>query len=56
MSVQRLTRDDNDQLVEVALAVYLGEKYDYVVQLERGAHGHVPGGSIKIEMRADGGG
>jgi GntR family transcriptional regulator len=47
MSVRRLTRDDRDQLVEIARAVYLGDKYDYVVQLERGATGNVPGGFIR---------
>jgi GntR family transcriptional regulator len=46
MSVRRLTRDDRDQLVEIVRAVYLGNKYDYVVQLERGATGSVPGGFI----------
>jgi GntR family transcriptional regulator len=35
MSVLRLTRDTTGSLVEAVRAVYLGEKYDYVVQLER---------------------
>jgi GntR family transcriptional regulator len=35
MSVLRLSRSDDDRLVEAVRAVYLGDKYDYVVQLER---------------------
>lgn len=35
MSVLRLSRDEAGALVEVVRAVYLGDKYDYVVQLER---------------------
>ncbi|HEX2222519.1 MAG TPA: GntR family transcriptional regulator [Candidatus Limnocylindria bacterium] len=37
MSVLRLTRDTSGALVEGVRAVYLGDKYDYVVQLERRA-------------------
>jgi GntR family transcriptional regulator len=36
MSVLRLTRTDGDDLVEAVRAVYLGDKYDYVIGLERG--------------------
>ena len=36
MSVLRLTRTDRDELVEVVRAVYLGDKYDYVIALARG--------------------
>ena len=49
MSVRRLTRDDRDQLVEIVQAVYLGDKYDYVVQLERGAARKAPGGLIRAQ-------
>jgi GntR family transcriptional regulator len=35
MSVLRLSRSANDELVEAVRAIYLGDKYDYVVQLER---------------------
>ncbi len=35
MSVLRLSRDVHGDPVEVVRAVYLGDKYDYVVQLER---------------------
>jgi GntR family transcriptional regulator len=36
MSVLRLTRTGDDDLVEAVRAVYLGDKYDYVIGLERG--------------------
>jgi GntR family transcriptional regulator len=35
MSVLRLTRDRRNGLVEAVRAVYLGEKYDYVITMER---------------------
>jgi GntR family transcriptional regulator len=35
MSVLRLTRDRKDRLVEAVRAVYLGDKYDYVITMER---------------------
>lgn len=35
MSVLRLSRDVADQLIEVVRAVYLGDKYDYIVHLDR---------------------
>ncbi len=35
MSVLRKTHDDGDDLVEVVRAVYLGDKYDYIVHLDR---------------------
>jgi len=35
MSVLRLTRTEDDELVEAVRAVYLGDKYDYVIALER---------------------
>jgi GntR family transcriptional regulator len=35
MSVLRLSRSADDQLIEAVRAVYLGDKYDYVIQLER---------------------
>jgi GntR family transcriptional regulator len=35
MSVLRLTRDRRDALVEAVRAVYLGNKYDYVITMER---------------------
>jgi GntR family transcriptional regulator len=35
MSVLRLTRDQNGRLLEAVRAVYLGDKYDYVINLER---------------------
>jgi GntR family transcriptional regulator len=35
MSVLRLSRSADEKLVEAVRAVYLGDKYDYVVQLER---------------------
>jgi GntR family transcriptional regulator len=35
MSVLRLTRDQSARLLEAVRAVYLGEKYDYVISLER---------------------
>lgn len=35
MSVLRLSRSVHDELIEAVRAVYLGDKYDYVVQLER---------------------
>lgn len=46
MSVLRLTRDQGDRLIEVVRAVYLGDKYDYIVHLERGATGAPCGGVI----------
>jgi GntR family transcriptional regulator len=36
MSVLRLTRDERGELVEAVRAVYLGDKYDYVITLDRG--------------------
>lgn len=36
MSVLRLTRDERGELVEAVRAVYLGDKYDYVITVERG--------------------
>lgn len=36
MSVLRLTRDEGGELVEAVRAVYLGDKYDYVITLDRG--------------------
>jgi GntR family transcriptional regulator len=35
MSVLRLTRSRRDHLVEAVRAVYLGDKYDYVITMER---------------------
>ena len=35
MSVLRLTRDESSRLLEAVRAVYLGDKYDYVVSLKR---------------------
>lgn len=35
MSVLRLTREHSDQLIEVVRADYVGDRYDYVVNLER---------------------
>jgi GntR family transcriptional regulator len=35
MSVLRLTGDRRDALVEAVRAVYLGDKYDYVIRMER---------------------
>jgi GntR family transcriptional regulator len=35
MSVLRLTRDERSELVEAVRAVYLGDKYDYVITLDR---------------------
>jgi GntR family transcriptional regulator len=35
MSVLRLTRTEDDDLLEAVRAVYLGDKYDYVIALER---------------------
>jgi GntR family transcriptional regulator len=35
MSVLRLTRDEGGRLLEAVRAVYLGDKYDYVVSLKR---------------------
>jgi GntR family transcriptional regulator len=36
MSVLRLTRDEQSRLLEAVRAVYLGDKYDYVITVERG--------------------
>jgi GntR family transcriptional regulator len=36
MSVLRLTRDEGGELVEAVRAVYLGDKYDYVITLDSG--------------------
>jgi GntR family transcriptional regulator len=36
MSVLRLTRDERVELVEAVRAVYVGDKYDYVITLDRG--------------------
>jgi GntR family transcriptional regulator len=36
MSVLRVTRDGQDDLIEAVRAVYLGDKYDYVISVERG--------------------
>jgi GntR family transcriptional regulator len=36
MSVLRLTRDEEDRLLEGVRAVYLGDKYDFVITVERG--------------------
>jgi GntR family transcriptional regulator len=35
MSVLRLTRDESGRLLEAVRAVYLGDKYDYVISLKR---------------------
>lgn len=35
MSVLRLTRNGEGRLIEAVRAVYLGDKYDYVIELER---------------------
>lgn len=35
MTVLRLTRDQSGRLLEAVRAVYLGDKYDYVINLER---------------------
>ncbi|MGH2428717.1 MAG: GntR family transcriptional regulator [Candidatus Limnocylindria bacterium] len=43
MSVLRLTRDGSGRLVEAVRAVYLGDKYDYVIHLERRALSTKPG-------------
>ena len=57
MSVLRLTRDASDQLIEVVRAIYLGDKYDYVIHLERrsarpvGARLIKPGETSKKEER-----
>jgi DNA-binding GntR family transcriptional regulator len=37
MSVLRLTHNAAGRLIETVRAVYLGDKYDYVIQLERRA-------------------
>jgi GntR family transcriptional regulator len=37
MSVLRLTRDEEGRLLEGVRAVYLGDKYDYVITVERGS-------------------
>jgi GntR family transcriptional regulator len=39
MSVLRLSRSASGQLLEAVRAIYLGDKYDYVVHLERQATG-----------------
>jgi GntR family transcriptional regulator len=46
MSVRRLMRDAADQLVEVVRAIYLGDKYDYIVHLDRRSAGAARGGLI----------
>jgi GntR family transcriptional regulator len=38
MSVLRLTRGESGGLLEAVRAVYLGDKYDYVITLDRGAN------------------
>jgi GntR family transcriptional regulator len=35
MTVLRLTRDEQGLLLEAVRAVYLGDKYDYVITVER---------------------
>jgi hypothetical protein len=54
MSVLRLTRDDAERLIEVVRADYLGDKYDYVVQLERRAGVGASGVPVPIGGRAHG--
>ncbi|HZV50621.1 MAG TPA: GntR family transcriptional regulator [Candidatus Dormibacteraeota bacterium] len=52
MSVLRLTRDAADRLIEVVRAVYLGHRYDYVVQLQRQLGSPTQGGAILAEDHA----
>jgi GntR family transcriptional regulator len=47
MNVVRLTRDENDVVVEFVRAVYLGDRYDYVVRLQRGISGFPSRGQIR---------
>lgn len=54
MGVLRLTRDDADRLIEVVRADYLGDRYDYVVQLERRTGVGAPGTPVPIGGRAHG--
>lgn len=51
MSVLRLTRDASERLLEVVRAVYLGEKYDYIVHLDRRSAGAMGGGLISPDGR-----
>ncbi len=61
MSVLRLTRDASDQLIEVVRAIYLGDRYDYIVHLDRrsakpetgSAGGAARGGLITPQGRAE---
>jgi DNA-binding GntR family transcriptional regulator len=39
MSVLRLTRDADGTLLEAVRAVYLGDRYDYVITLQRAGSG-----------------
>jgi hypothetical protein len=36
MSVPRVTRDEQADLIQAVRAVYLGDKYDYVISVDRG--------------------
>jgi GntR family transcriptional regulator len=54
MSVLRLTRDTSDQLVEVVRAIYLGDKYDYIVHLDRHSGDAARGGIIKPDRKEGG--
>jgi GntR family transcriptional regulator len=51
MSVLRLTRDALDCLLEVVRAAYLGDKYDYIVHLDRRSAGAMGGGLISPDGR-----
>jgi GntR family transcriptional regulator len=52
MSVLRKTHDDAGDLVEVVRAVYLGDKYDYVVHLDRLA-GRAGAGGLVTAMTSN---
>ena len=47
MDVLRLSHDASDELVEVVRAVLVGDRYDYVVHLQRGSPSEAPGGVIR---------
>lgn len=51
MSVLRKSYDQRSRLVEVVRAVYLGHKYDYVVQLDRGTGVVGTGGLVTTGSR-----
>jgi hypothetical protein len=49
MSVLRKSSDDQALLIEVVRAVYLGDKYDYVVRLDRGVGEAALGGLVTAD-------